>query len=102
MRQVIQAYNSARPADLTGTAAACTKAHDDLRDRSKALVSGSKPPAQYRVEAASLASAYRSAEDGFAACARAARTLDFPRMTAALNEITRANAAINRARSLDR
>jgi hypothetical protein len=100
MQDVIQTYNASGQASLTDTSAACKKAYDDLGD-SSALVS-QKLTGKQAQELKLLRRAYRSARAGFLNCEQAAAALDFPRMAAAQQQLAAANAAIARARRLER
>jgi hypothetical protein len=101
MRQVIETYDGSHPADVASTGAACRKAYDDLGSETT-FVSTSSPPARYKREAAQLKAAWQDARAGFRLCAGAAQSMNFPAMAAASDRIQAANAAINKARKLER
>lgn len=100
MRNVIQTYNSSHPNSLSATAAACRKAYDDM-GKSSAL-STERLSGSHRAEQTLLRSALESARRGFHGCAVGASSLDFPAVVAAEQQIASANAAIARARKLER
>lgn len=96
----ITSYNRSRLTDLKSTAAACTRALHGLA-AARALEKNS-PPNQYRPLMAVLRTVVSMAQRGFADCAHAAPTLNYPLMFQADREIAAANRWILRARALDR
>jgi hypothetical protein len=96
----IASYNRSRPTDLKSTAGACIQALDGLKSV-RPLVQDS-PPKQYQALIAALRTAISMAQLGFADCAHAVPSLNFPLMFQADREIAAANRWILRARALDR
>lgn len=97
MAKVLTTYNESRQRDLAEAGAACKKASDDLRATGAAQALAS-PNARNGETVRDLEQAVRSAQTGFADCARAAETLDYGLMVQATSEINAANASIERLR----
>lgn len=100
MQSVIKTYDSSHPGSLADTGSACRKAYDDLGKSS--ILATATPTPQHRPVQQALRAAYSSARRGFLDCASGAASVSYPTMTRAEGEIAAANAAIARARRLER
>lgn len=100
MQSAIQTYNRSKPADLSATSLACQKAYVDLGGAPAGLTAhlGGRQAREEQV----LHAAYMEARAGFRDCASGASTLNFPQFIAAEQHLSAANAAITRARRMER
>jgi hypothetical protein len=99
MVSTLQHYDSARPADVASTGAACKSALDGLKGDTK--LADQNPPVQYKQLGLALRHAYTSARAGFTDCTAGASAFDYVTMARASGEIADANGWIAQAKSLD-
>lgn len=100
LESVIRTYNGTHPSDLAGTAAACHRAYDDLGNNGDILKT--KLAGNQAREDRLLRAAYVAARSGFHACASGASSLNHPALVLAQQQLSEANAAIARARRMER
>jgi hypothetical protein len=100
MQSAIQTYNQRHISSLAAESPACRTANSKLVAEQHRLRQA--PPAHYRRVVAALRRAYALARQAFADCAAAARSINYPLMARAEDEVAQANAWIARARRLDR
>lgn len=100
LRSIIATYDGVNTGSLASTGVACNIAASKFRARSSAFRSG--VPSQYRTVSYALAHGVSAARAGFSDCADAARTLNYPLMMKATQELQVANGWMAAAAKSDK